>query len=242
MTGKLGVAERPINRLGVNMNFKKIVYQASWLAASVLTAASVQAASLSLNTGVDAGGAVLAEGAADVTWTISVDGGVTFTTSQVNYAEQICCGMATVASTAAWVTDSGVAGSSVTGWGVGSTVFLRTTFDLSAFDLSSTALSGTWRVADSLVGIYLNGVELQGAIDDTWDTDRPIIALAGNPAFNQGLNTVEFRANSGNSRWDGLWVDATVRGADRFAVPEPTSALLSLAALGALALTRRRGS
>ncbi|MFX8051704.1 hypothetical protein ABTK77_20435, partial [Acinetobacter baumannii] len=76
---------------------------------------------------------------------------------------------------------------------------LRTTFDLTGFDLATTALSGTWRVADNLLGIYLNGVLIQDALNSTWFTDYALSVTAGAPAFNQGLNTLEVRASSINS-------------------------------------------
>ncbi|MFX8262588.1 hypothetical protein ABTL46_22285, partial [Acinetobacter baumannii] len=85
----------------------------------------------------------------------------------------------TVASTAAWITDSGSADSAATGWGIGKPVYLRTTFDLTGFDLATTALSGTWRVADNLLGIYLNGVLIQDALNSTWFTDYALSVTAG---------------------------------------------------------------
>lgn len=207
----------------------------------VLFATTTQAASVGLNTGVDNSNVVLAAGQTDTHWTISVNGGSTFNNAIVNYPTQICCGMETVASTAAWITDSGAAGSTTTGWGVSNPVYLRTTFDLSGFDLGSTAFTGTWRIADNLLGIFLNGTQVEGPISSTWFTNFSLSIAAGNPAFNQGLNTLEVRADSINSNWDGLWMDATVRGNDRNAtVPEPSTALLFSLALATLAATRRR--
>lgn len=210
--------------------------------ACVLFAATTQAASVGLNTGVDNSNVVLAAGQTDTHWTISVDGGGTFNNAIVNYPAQICCGMETVASTAAWITDSGTPGNIQTGWGIGNPVFLRTTFDLSGFDLGSTAFTGTWRVADNLLGIFLNGTQVQGPIGSTWFTDFSLSIAAGDPAFNQGLNTLEVRADSINSVWDGLWMAATVRGNDRNTnnVPEPSTALLFSLALVSLAAKRRR--
>lgn len=219
------------------MNLKQLTVRVVSLAAGLVAAAAAQAAAVGLNTGVDASNNVLSQGAVDPHWTISVNGGSTFTSARVNFAAQICCGMETVANTAAWITDSGTAGSPNTGWGIGNTVYLRTTFDLSGFDLGSTALAGSWRVADNLVGIFLNGNQVQGPIGSTWGSNFSVGASSG---FNQGLNTLEFRATSINSTWDGLWLDATVRGADRNAVPEPASAALVLSAMAALAVARRR--
>lgn len=209
--------------------------------ACALFAVTAQAAFVGLNTGVDNSNVVLAAGQTDTHWTISVNGGSTFNNAMVNYPDQICCNMATVTPTAAWITDSGTAGSAATGWGVSNPVYLRTTFDLSGFDLGSTAFTGTWRVADNLLGIFLNGTQVQGPIGSTWFTDFSLSIAAGDPAFNQGLNTLEVRADSINSTWDGLWMDATVRGNDRnTTVPEPSTALLFSLALATLAATRRR--
>jgi len=223
------------------VNIKHILRGAACLLAGLVTVASAQAAAVRIATGVDSSNVVLPQGATDSHWTISVDGGSTFTAAQVNYASQICCSMDTVASTAAWITDSGSADSAATGWGIGKPVYLRTTFDLTGFDLATTALSGTWRVADNLLGIYLNGVLIQDALNSTWFTDYALSVTAGAPAFNQGLNTLEVRASSINSLWDGLWMDASVRGRDGNTVPEPgTVALIALAALAAGATKRRR--
>lgn len=206
--------------------------------ALALSAGAASAASISLNTGVDDFGATLAQGAADSRWTISVDGGSTFAAAQVNYASQICCGMESAASTAAWITDSGTATSSATGWGVGNTVYLRRAFDLTGFDLSSTQLAATWRLADNLVGIYLNGNLVESAISSTWFTDRSILVTSG---FNAGLNVLEVRGSSVNSAWDGLWLAGTVTGRDADGtVPLPGSLPLAVLALAAVALLRER--
>ncbi|WP_339708961.1 PEP-CTERM sorting domain-containing protein [uncultured Sphingosinicella sp.] len=213
------------------------------LAASALALAAGSAhADVILRTGVDGGDAVLAAGALDPFWDISVDGGTTYSDAKVAYPAQICCGMATAGPNAAWITDPSVtAGSSSTSWGVGNTVFLTRTFDLSGYDIDSVAMSGIWRVADNSVGIYINGNLVPGTtINTTWGSDFAISVLAGSGYFTNGINTIEMRGSSINSTWDAFWLDALVTG-DSGEVPEPAAlGLFGLGMLGLLAARRRR--
>ena len=221
------------------MFISRNVLGATLVSFGLLAAAGAQAALLSVNTGVDNLGATLASGSTDSHWTISVNGGTTFNSAKVAFPSQTCCGMEAVANTAAWITDQGTAGSASTGWGVNNTVYLRNTFDLSNFDLGTTQLSLTWRLADHLVGIYLNGVMVQSSITGTWATDRTLQVSSG---FAAGLNTLEFRGYSQNSVWDGLWVAGSIRGDDLNVVPLPGSLALGALALACLVAARRRVS
>ena len=212
------------------------------LAALVAPAAGAQP--INVSTGINAGGSVLADGAADPFWSISVQGGA-FNPAVVLRPDGQCCGMETANATLAkWITDQSAPGSIVTGWGVGPEAVLRRTFDLTGYDLSSVSLTGNWRIADGLVGLFLNGNLLASSPafpSSNWDSDHPLSVLASSGFFVAGVNTIEARATSGNSTWDGLYLNATVGGRQISAVPEPSS--VALVATGAVVLfgaARRR--
>jgi hypothetical protein len=211
----------------------------------VLAAGAASAASLTIRTGVDAGGAVLGSGSADPFWTISVQGGA-FVPAEVAAPGHpiICCGMETAGAQARWISDPSISTvNPATGWGIGPIAVARRTFDLSAFDLSTVSLAGNWRVADFRQGVYINGNLLAGTNNGSsgWDNDQALLLAAGSGLFNPGLNTIEMRGNSGNSTWDGFWLDITLEGRDRDGqVPEPASMTLLASALLGLAARRYR--
>jgi hypothetical protein len=213
----------------------------SFVLTSALSVGVLGADTIVLRTGVDASNAVLAAGDLDPAWLISTNGS-TFDSAKVLYPVQVCCGMETAGTTAAWISDPSItAGLPNTAWGVDNTVYIRRTFDVSGLALSSLALSGTWRLADWTMGAYLNGNLIpgtnigNGGADQsigTWFSDHSL--TAGSALFVSGINTLEFRGQSVNSGWDGLWFDGTVTGDP---VPEPSSLLLLTG--GLLALRRR---
>ena len=218
------------------------------LASVLLSAVTVSmAAPIVVRTGVDAGLGVLGSGSLDPAWTISTDGGGTFGAAKVLYSVAQCCGMATVTGEAAWISDaSSNAANASSAWGINRNVYLRRSFDLSGYDLSTVFLTGLWRLADWTFGIYLNGALItgtdigncggdQGACG-TWFSDHALNVAAGGTGFVSGMNTLEFRGQSINSVYDGLWFSGTVDGRK---LPEPGSLLLVGAALLGLAAARR---
>jgi hypothetical protein len=209
---------------------------------SVAMVQTASAATIAIKTGVNGAGTPLGENVVDPFWTISVQGGG-FVAAEIVNSEVVCCGMETVGSQAAWISDPSVTdGSPFTGWGVGPVTVARRTFDLSGFDLTQTAMSGTWRVADSRRGIYLNGNLIAANTADGgsgWTTDQAFSVLIGSAFFSPGLNTIELRGSSVNSQFDGFWLDATIRTEAAVATaPEP--ALLSLLGLALVGLNSGR--
>ncbi|MGM9482059.1 hypothetical protein ACS5PN_12805 [Roseateles sp. NT4] len=223
-----------------------------WMLALLLCALTGLArADVILRTGVDGSNVVQAEGSTDTHWQISTDNKATYADAKVLYAAQICCNMGTAGTTAAWISDPSVtAGSSATQWGTGTDVWIKTSFDLTGYNLSTVGLSGLWRIADWTFGVYLNnqlitGTDIGNCGGDqnacgTWFSDHVLTVATGSALFTSGINTLEFRGQSLNSAWDGLWFDGTVTGRQGNALPLPGT--LPLLALGMLALraTRRR--
>jgi hypothetical protein len=227
------------------MKLSKNLAVALSLAGSLLVSARADAASIVLRTGVDAALTVLGENATDPFWNISVQS-LAVTDAEVVNAEVICCNMATVSNTAAWISDPSVTkGSPGTSWGVGLVAVASRTFDLTGWDIPTVTIFGKWRVADRRQGIFVNGNLLVGTNDnaDGWDNDQ---LFSGNTnVFVNGLNTIELKGTSVNSAWDAFWLDATVEGnlldVDPSPVPEPgTISMIGLGVAGLIVHVRRR--
>jgi hypothetical protein len=207
---------------------------------------SVLHAQLNLSTGLGPGAVPLAEGAMDPYWKISTNGGLSFSNAFVlkNSDNAACgCGIIPNLPTGQWISDvSGIS----TGWGSGGTVYVRRTFDLSGFDLSTVNLSARFATMDNVHGIYLNGNLIPGTTliwpsTYPWQYETAFSVASTSGWFNSGINTLEFRASSVNSVWDGVLLrQGTVTGDALAVVPEPGTVLLVATGLTVLGFVRRR--
>ena len=220
--------------------------------AIAVTAASVaRAQSINISTGTNGSGVVLADGSVDPNWIISVAGGA-FTPTVVTYPADQCCGMGTVDATRAkWINNvTSPNGITNDGWSNDTYTLFRRSFDLTGYDLSTVGITGTWRVADGIVGAFLNGHflfssrALVGPDQNVtnWGTDNPFLVALASPFLVSGVNTLEFQTETLNNTYDGLYLAATVTGRVT-STPEPASMALvgtGLLVIAGAAARRRR--
>ncbi|MFT5110077.1 MAG: hypothetical protein ACI8XO_003800 [Verrucomicrobiales bacterium] len=187
------------------------------------------------NSGVDAGGAALADDAADSHWMIT-----TAPTSSGPLAATSAGGF----PIGPWLGDSPTSTwlvPTVDTNGLAGDYFYETTFDISG-DASTASIFGRWAVDNEGVDILLNGVPTGNANPNGFAgwTDFSVAANEGD-IFNVGSNTLTFRVNNAGQLADppgptGLRVEflsSTVAP-----IPEPSS--LGLCAIALLTVLRRR--
>jgi hypothetical protein len=211
----------------------------STLICAFLCPSGVDAATITLRTGVDGALTPLGENVTDPFWTISVQGGA-FAPAEVVNSEVICCEMDEVGPQARWISDASVTdGSDNTGWGIGLTAIARRSFDMTGLNPATATLLGAWRVADHRRGVFLNGFLIPGTDSGAFGFQDDQLLSAGAASFLPGVNILEIRGTSVNSEFDAFWLDATVT-ADPIGGSVPEPATLLLLGAGALAAARRR--
>ena len=187
------------------------------------------------NTGVDAFGAPLSNGAVELHYTLlSVPGGtsnVRVGTSANGFPIGPWLGDN---STSAWIGPD--SGSTLDG-PVGDYTY-RTTFDLTGFVPGTTVINGQWSMDNLGVDILINGVSISPSSTDF--TSWTGFTISSN--FVSGINTLDFVINNQGGP-TGLRVEMTGDAqAATSGVPEPGSFVLFGAGITAVGLFRRRRS
>ena len=204
------------------------------IAGAVLASTATHAAMISslFNTGVDATGAVLADGTVgDPHYTLtSVPGGTTairVITSASGFPIPPYFGDNT---SSRWIGPNNDADLN----GPVGTYRYRTTFDLTGFDFNSASVSGGWSTDNNGLDILINGISLAATTSFT-QFSAGFSAFSITSGFVAGVNTIDFLVNNGGGP-TALRVEMTGT-AD---VPEPHMLSLAAVALLGLGLARRR--
>lgn len=210
------------------------------LSAAMLTPATISHAdpiTTLFNTGVDASGTPLPNGAPEIHYTLaSVPGGPTavrVATSANGFPIPPWIGDD---GSSAWIgpnSDSSLDGP------VGQYDY-RTTFSLSGFVASSASITGMWSTDNEGIDILLNGVSTGQSIPiDTSFTSFHAFSLSS--GFVTGTNTLDFIVNNDGGP-TGLRVEMTGTATPAPAlIPEPASLALFGTALLAIFARQRRG-
>jgi hypothetical protein len=183
------------------------------------------------STGVDAGGALLPDGAVDPHYTVTGGGHGPDTFVIGNPAL-----IPWVGNTAGsqWITPV-----PDTRAGAGPFTY-TTTFDLTGFNPATASISGEWS-SDNQATMSLNGTLVAVDAFPGWTTIVPFSISSG---FIAGVNTLTFDVPNGSGAGDGpTGLQVHIIGATANAVPEPSSIALAgcgLLMAGGLAWRRRR--
>jgi PEP-CTERM motif len=194
------------------------------------------------NTGVDAGGNVLADGVTDTNYSLSLaaDG------STYARAKTSASGFPVLPD--AWLLDNKISrwimpSGSYPGTPVKDGEYdYKTTFDLTGFNPATAQIVGQWASDNEGLDILINGISTGNTIPisngDAFHLYHPFSITSG---FKEGLNTLTFRVyNDGNVT--GVRVEGTAT-ATATAVPEPASMTMlgiGLVSLVGYGLRRRK--
>jgi hypothetical protein len=210
--------------------------RAAWIAAVLLAATlSAEAASPVLfNTGVDDAGVRLNLGETDAHYTVTGGSFADAPTFAVDDASGYPGYWMAPNSLSRWIVPvlDGQTGGDVA---AGSFTY-TTTVDLTGLDPAQGSLTGAVTADNAVLAILLNGEDTGFAGSTGYSTLAPFAVAAG---FIGGVNTLAFVVHNGSGP-SGLRVQMSGDFVPLPAVPEPTTAGLLLAGLGALVVRTRR--
>jgi hypothetical protein len=226
------------------MNVSKALSVATVVAAMMVASSGAGATTIAIyNTGVDAGGNVLADGTSGDPHYIlsSVPGGTTdilVRSQSGGFPIPPYIGDDGVST---WI---GPANNSTLNSPPGAYTY-STTFDLSGLNLASVVLDGQWSTDNDGLDIIINGTSLGLTTSFTQFSSGFAPFSIPDADLLQGVNTLEFVVDNGTNDPSptALRVEFTTKTANPLAVPEPlTLSLFGAGLAGAAALRRRRKS
>lgn len=184
------------------------------------------------NTGVDASGAVIADGASESHYTLtSLPGGTSNLIARTDVGGFPIPPWLGNNTTSAWIGPSNDLALNAPG---GDYTY-RTTFDLSSFVASTAQITGRWSTDNTGVDIFLNGTSL-GLTQGGFGAFSPDFTIAS--GFTSGVNTLDFVVNNGGGP-TGLRVELTGT-ANAASVPEPSDMLGTAIAFGSIVMLKRK--
>jgi len=224
--------------------FKSLLKKCSALGAVLLVlslSTVTEAAPIALfNTGVDAGGSLLAAGDLDPHWNITNSPDPIFTApgsaiTALNHPVWLANG-----PDSNWISVTADGNDTI----AGGTYIYETTFDLTGLDATTAEISGGFAVDTNLLNILLNGSGVGITQSGDLSTAFNPFSIDNTANFNAGVNTLTFRTNrGGGAETAGPHGFRAELSGTANVIPEPSSfALASLSMMGLAGLRRRNHS